>query len=111
MADLIARGRLEGESETEVERRGKRELETGKPESRIRSEPVPEGAVRRPERDRHKKDTDCLVSLETLYRLQGSRKTHLDNCTERENAKSERSNTEESETAFRKGSTNLLEGD
>ena len=95
MADLIARGRLEGESETEaraeVERRGKRELETGKPESRIRSEPVPEGAVRRPERDRHKKDTDCLGRLETLYRLQGSRQTHLDNCTERENAKSERS--------------------
>ena len=35
---------------------------------------------------------DCLAcSSYTLYRFQGSRQTHLDNCTERENAKSERS--------------------
>ena len=38
-----------------------------------------------------KKILTGLESLETLYRLQGSRSTHLDNCTERENAKSERS--------------------
>ena len=47
---------------------------------------------------------DCLAcSSYTLYRFQGSLNTHLDNCTERENARARLSNTEEKRNSIPKG--------
>ena len=47
---------------------------------------------------------DCLAcSSYTLYRFQGSLNTHLDNCTERENARARLSKTEEKRNSISKG--------